>query len=81
MREGTHTARTLGEQMRVAGVSALKDYFEAAEQRTAAPCVLHLSVLDLDLYAEVTLNPRNRVNDNSSHRIAPFQVLGKVEKT
>jgi hypothetical protein len=54
----------------VAGVAALKDDFQAAEQLRAGPGVLHATVLDLDLDAQVALKAVHRVDDDLAVIIA-----------
>jgi hypothetical protein len=75
MNQGAHTAGTLRQEMGISGIPALEDDLQAPEESSAAPRVFHLAILDFHLYAKVTLDPWNGVNDNSCHCIAPFEKL------
>jgi hypothetical protein len=70
--ERANAAGTLGQQVGVSRVTSLENYFQPPEERSAAPSVLHLAILYFYLYAQVTLNPWNGVNDDSCHCFAPF---------
>jgi hypothetical protein len=55
--------------MGIAGIAALEDHFDAAEHLSAAPGVFDLPAFHLDLDAQMTLDPGDRIDDNSLSHI------------
>jgi hypothetical protein len=78
MDQGANAARTLRKQVGISRIPALEDNLKTPEERSTAPGVFHLAILDFYLYAQVTLYSRDGVNDDSCHCFAPFRNSSEI---
>ena len=71
VRDGAHAADALRDERGVVGSAALERMLQAAVQVARGPRLGDLTVLDLHLDGEVTLDAGNGVNGGTSHHSSP----------
>ena len=74
---GAYAADALDERPRVARVAALEDHLESAPHRAGGHRVAdHVVLVDVDLDAQVTLDPRDRIDDDALAAVVEREALG-----
>jgi len=77
MRPGANPADTLGEGPGIAGVTALQNDFQSAPHRTGGDGVSdHVLIVHVHFDTEVTLDPGNRVYDDTGAAIVQREAVG-----